>query len=293
MKTLNLIPTEKSQSEKNEQIIKNVCFPVEKVAQKDLNPNFIYGSEYTHAIIGKIGDQKHYLNACSNRYTLVENQAFIPDLYQILSDQFGGENIEVNARNFQNSIFNFDFIIKSQEHYFGGNAADPLNFKVSAQNSYNGKQNYNFEFGNQVYRQICTNGLHAWKLESLFSVKGKHTENIKLQLKNFDVALKNALDQDIFTKIAASFIPMAETVVTNWQDRLIEVMNVANIATTTNNMAFLHEVIADEARITNNNQVNNFLLYNGLNNLLFNTGSKASQSALEKKDQKVYELLTV
>jgi len=86
---------------------------------------------------------------------------------------------------------------------------------------------------------------------------------------------------------------MAETVVSNWQDRLIEVMNVANIATTTNNMAFLHEAITNEARITNNNQVNNFLLYNGLNNLLFNTGSKASQSALEKKDQKVYELLTV
>lgn len=281
----------KTQNEKNQTAIESICFPVEKIDQRNLNPNFIYGSEYTHAIIAKVGDQKHYLNACSNRYALVENSAFIPELYDIISTQFGANNVEVNVRNWQNAQFNVDFIIKSETHYFAGNAKDPLNFKISASNSYNGKQNYNFKFGNQVYRQICTNGLHAWRMDELFSVKGKHTDNIKLQLKNFKVNLLNALDQDIFNKIAASFQPMLDNLVIDLESRLTEVMEFAGIGTTPKNMDHVINVITNEADQAYNGQINDWLIYNGLNNLLFNTDTKASQQSNEFKDKKVFEFL--
>jgi hypothetical protein len=278
--------------ETNESKIQSICFPVKKVLSVDVNPAFKYTTENKNTIIADINNEKHVLHSCSDRYELVQNSEFLPELYDVLGNKFGKENLKFSVRNFQNCAFEFNFVVTSNDFYIGGNPNDKLNFKISGVNSYNGKQNYNFKFGNEVYRQICSNGLHAWVLNELFAVKGKHTEKIRKNLVLFSSELDNALQNNIFEKIAKSFEPMINNEVGNWKDVVKTTVKAAGLNTQESYVQNIFDIIENESKAHYNGIVNTWLLYNGINQNLFESNKKATQQALETKDKKVYELLT-
>ncbi len=267
--------------------INDLLFKVEKVEVTDIQTI----SDFAYQVIGYPNGVKTLLNCCSERYRLIPNVDIIPNVLQVLDKT--GLKYTVKYRMVDYSVFYVDIIIKDSRFYIG-TQHDELQMKISIAHSYNNSEKYYISMGT-FYRVKCTNGLWMTKYDTEkygLNIIGKHTEKINESLNMFEQKLNFVLTHDVFQKCLDSFQPLFDNWVEKWSDRVEEVMKVAAIGTTTNNVAHVSNQIIKEAGELYDGKVNDWLIYNGINHLLFDDNSNVALDAARKqKDSKVLEYL--
>jgi hypothetical protein len=179
---------------------------------------------------------------------------------------------------------------------------DLINPMIRVQHSYNGLTKYRIVFG--YFRVVCSNGMTI-ALEEMkefnLSIEGKHTEIILNSLKMLNGKLNFFLaNADIITsKITAQYEKLARKTVDNPTERIEEVLKAAKIIAvdnakfnTVNDILARIEAEANMPNLGYGGKINDFLLYNGINQYL-NDDSNNIQ-APEKRmdvDSKVLEFM--
>jgi len=269
--------------------LNNLLFDVRKVDFKETF-GMPTNSDYSHAIIGTIDGQDKILNVCSERYELLPNNTIFPVIREILDTQFKGD-FEESYRIVNDSRFYADYKINTCEFEVGN--GDIIYPKIQIQHSYNGLTKYAIMFG--YFRLICSNGLVVpvtEKKELNLNITGKHTANIKTSFEQLKERLNYFVGNNAAAKqLGNNFNNLRDHTVKDWVKRVEEVMNVVKIGTTVNNKAYVENVILKEADQLNTG-VNDWLIYNGINQLLNDDNeNKKAPEVRQATDIKVIEAL--
>lgn len=233
----------------------------------------------SNVIIGVIDGVEKLLYNSSKRYELIPCGEIFPVIEQILKDN--GIEYEVYYYMFEHSRFFAEYIIKSGAIQIGDNPEDVIFPTIIVEHSYNGRIKYKLAFG--FFRQLCTNGLAmpiSGKEKYNYVITGKHTKQIKASLEKL-LDKFNRFIADSQT-IAATFESLQTRVVTNWQARILAIIEHTNIAATDAAFAQITGTIVRETELLGTTTVNDWLIYNAFNQYLFNPNDAKGK----KKDQK-------
>ena len=269
--------------------LQNLLFPVRLID----NPNNT-NSEYSKIVEGEIDGQVKHLNYCSPRFNLLQNSEVFP----VIEEMLVNANCDFKKAykiNSDSTSFHAQYIIEKKDNKslginIGGNG-DVCYPRVMVDNSYNGHTQADLTFG--YFRLVCSNGLMLpleGHEEKNFQIRGKHTEKLSLSFEQLIQKIDFFLsEQDTLKK---RFEVLADRVVPNFEDRVIEVMNATNIATSKEQFNVITETIQKEAKHFNI-PINDFLIYNGINAHIFKgvdsngNKSKALPNVKRKTDKKV------
>jgi hypothetical protein len=252
--------------------VEDICFPVE-MRDEEMNSN----SEYSQRVVGVIGGAEKLLNQCSPRYELVKNEDIFPNIEQVLFNN--AIDFNVVYRSIDDVRFYADYNITDKRFaYLMRGTNDLINPMIRVQHSYNGLTKYAIVFG--YFRLVCTNGMTipVAEMEKFnLSITGKHTELI---LKSFE-RLNEMLQYFVYNAasitidITKRYETLASKSVTNVSERLEEVLKAAKIIAVDNSkFSTVNDItsrIMAEANMSNlgyNGKVNDFLIYNGINQYL-------------------------
>jgi len=253
--------------------LESILFPVQMVDSEKIT-GMPSNSEYSQTVVGLIDNVETVLNVCSERYELIPNADIFPNIVKTLNDN--GIKFSEHYENLNNARFYATYVIEDQKFaYKVANSNDVIKPQIKVTHSYNGLTKYSINFG--YFRMICSNGItipvEEMKQYNL-SITGKHTNAINKSFDQLNSTLNyfvNNADQ-INLAISAKFDSMAKQVVTNIDDRIKEVLNVAKIVvkeqSTFNTLDYINGVINQEKHLYNG-QVNDWLIYNGINAMIF------------------------
>ena len=155
---------------KNKEVLNSTFFPVG-----------IYDAEeyfeeqgcdlFTNDVFNQIvlsGNQ--LLGVHGSAYTLVSNRELINPFVAELNSLFGEDGYSVSVNNFNNRRFDYRFIVDSDILQVTKKDAVKVMLKIT--NSYDGSVRNKGSVS--YYRQVCSNGLHAWVADDNVVMK-KHT----------------------------------------------------------------------------------------------------------------------
>lgn len=277
--------------------LNDILFPVEKVQVTEFDCN----SDYAFDIFAYPDDEKLRVNSCSDRYELVPNADIFPNVRQVLLDN----NIEFteNYQMIDNARFYAQYNITDDRFKYtmknsNGDVIQPM---LKVQHSYNGLTKYKINFG--YFRLVCSNGLvlpvHEMQEYNL-SIEGRHTKAIKASFEKLDEKLKYFVENaaQITTAITAKYDELSGNVIKNVQDRLTEVLNVINLKPRelkSGEISFPAMDIALSALTRESDlydgEVNDWLIYNAVNQYIYKPDTLATPEAKADKDSKVLEYL--
>lgn len=256
-----------------------ICFKVEKSVNPSIAQGFSTTTENSHAIIGYPNDVKTELHNCAERYNLVSNFEIFSELERLFSMNPKTADYEVSIQNIGNVQFAVDFrfpqykaLIKKVDSVIAG---------FTVRNSYNGK--WSFSGYLNSYRLVCSNGL--WAIAKSLSVKNRHTEIVKVAVQTMFLEVINALET--FEMQVAQFEILANAVSKqNWEERLEEVAKKSGIVKYHDDAKAIARA---EAKNLYGGVVNDFVIYNALNNVLFDDAyNKKPQDVRAKIDERVF-----
>lgn len=260
-----------------------ICFKVEKTENPSIANGFATTSENSHAIVGYPiidgNEVKTELHNCAERYNLVSNMEIFSELERLFSINPKTADYEVTVHNIGNVQFAVDFRFPQYKALI--KKVDSVVAGVTVRNSYNGK--WSFAGYMNSYREVCSNGL--WAMASSLSVKNRHTEIVKVAVQTLFLDVINSLET--FEMQTAKFEILANAVSKqNWEDRLEEVAKKSGI------VKYYDEskaIAREEAKNLYGGVVNDFVIYNALNNVLFDDSfNKKPQDVRAKMDEKVF-----
>lgn len=279
--------------------LSEMLFPVEKVEITDFECN----SDYSHDIyVYPQTGVKRRVNSCSNRYELILNADIFPQIEEILDDSGVQYQKTYRMADFSRFYVTYRITDKRFQYHIKGSQNDIIEPKIDVMHSYNGMVQYTIVFG--YYRLVCSNGMvipvEEMKEYNLM-IKGKHTAQIK---KSFD-QLQNKLEYfvnnaaQITLAITAKYDMLAGKSITNVDDRIKEVLNVLNLNERTLKSGeksfpqfdIVKEAIDKEVKLYKG-KVNDWLIYNGVNQLIFSDEYKTAYEKRQEKDSKVLEFMT-
>lgn len=257
-----------------------ICFKVEKVESPAIAQGMTTTTENSHAILGHLPNGEiRKLHDCAERYKLVQNAEIFGELERLFSINPKTADFEVTIHNIDNVQFAVDFrfpqyksLIKKVDEVIAG---------FTVRNSYNGK--WSFAGYLNSYRQICSNGM--WGVARALSVKNRHTEIVKVAVQTMFLEVVNALEE--FEMQTAKYELLAQIDRKNgWEDRLEEIAKKSGIVK-------FHDEAKAIARAEADNLyggvVNDFVIYNALNNVLFdNSLNKKPQDVRAKMDERIF-----
>ena len=272
----------------------DLLFDVEKRDNpRNTNP------EYAKVITAKFvnGDEMD-LNYCSDRYELVPNEDIFPVIRMILVMH----GIQFTERYFMlnNARFYAEFIIEDSRfaYQMPGSAGDIIKPMLKVQHSYNGLTKYAITFG--YFRLVCSNGL-VIPIDDMkeynMHVTGKHTFSIKRSLQKLENTIQYFAENaaQITAAITAKYDKLAGNEVTNVEDRIKEVLNVAKISAVENQKFNTVQNIV--SRINQETDLyggvtNDWLIYNGINQYINDSDlNKKSPEVRMELDSKVFEYM--
>lgn len=254
--------------------LNDLLFPVELID----NPNRT-NSEYSKIVVGTLndgGDPQICLNYCSPRYELVPNADIFPKIEETLNNA-GIEYIS-NYSHIDHARFYVNYRITDKRYGYKmkGSNGDTIEPVLRVQHSYNGLTKYKIHFG--YFRLICSNGLTIPVQEMKefnLSIIGKHTTSIIQSIDKLKAMLEyfqlNALQ--VTLAITAKYEELGGRMVNNVEDRIKEVLAATGIAAIENkNFNTLNYIVEriDSEKYLYNGNVNDFLIYNGINHYINN-----------------------
>lgn len=273
-----------------------MLFPVE-MRDEEMPSN----SDYCKRIVGQINGGDFLLNQCSPVYELVPNIEIFPKIEEVLDNN--GIKYVAKYTHVKHVRFYADYTITDNRYAYNMNGTgDTIQPMLRVQHSYNGLTKYRITFG--YFRLVCSNGLviPVKEMEEFnLVIVGKHTESIKLSFKKLDIMLHNFTQnaKQITTQITAKYEQLGGVWVANPQDRIAEVLKACDIAAVDNNkfntIDNILERIEKEANsnaLGYNGKVNDWLIYNGINQYLNdNDRNIAVPEKRMETDSKVLEYL--
>ena len=276
--------------------LKDLLFPVE-VRSEEMASN----KEYSYRVVGQINGKDFLCNQCSDIYQLVANADIFPNVELVLK----ANNIEftVTYKHINNVRFYADYVITDKRFaYTMKGTNDVICPMLRVQHSYNGLTKYKIIFG--YFRFVCSNGavipVEEMKRFNLVIV-GKHTEAIKRSLKQLDQMLKFfVVEASMVTKaITKKYEVLGGRMVTDLNDRLIEVLTVTGITAVENSKFntladITHRIMkeANKVGLGYNGKVNDWLVYNGINQYLNDDNRNiVVPEKRQETDSKVFEYM--
>ncbi|MDA3780357.1 MAG: DUF932 domain-containing protein [Bacteroidales bacterium] len=265
--------------------LEKLLFDVEMVKMEDLT-GVPANSDYEYAVLGHINGEKRILNACSDRYELVDNKEIFPQIRQVLNAS-GLEFSETYSMTPNHARFYADYVIESEQTHIG-TGSDIVKPLIRVRHSYNGMTKYAITFG--YFRLICSNGLVIpveGKESTNLNITGRHTTNIK---RSFDLLIQR-LDQfttnhKIYSEV---YNNLAKKEVVNVENRVLEVLNACAIPE--KNSEKVIQTVKAEASNLYNGQINDWLIYNGVNQFVHKGDNKKVLEQKEVFDQKAINFL--
>lgn len=282
-----------------------LLFPVEMI-DNPIRTN----SEYSKIVRGQITEKDEDgnkiqvpmdLNYCSPRYELVKNKNIFPNVENVL--KANGISFDASYKHLNHVRFYGDIVINDKKfEYDVNNNGDIVKPKLSIQHSYNGLTKYTIVFG--YFRMVCSNGL-VIPLEEMrmfnLQITGKHTSSILASIEKLNDMLvyfsQNA--ETIIESITEKFEILGGHWVSNPQDRIKEVMEVAGLSVIENSKFNTVNDIMNKIYNEANNpsmgydgKINDWLIYNGINQYI--NDEKRTIEVPEKrreKDSKIFESL--
>lgn len=259
-------------------------FEVEKVNFQETF-GMAANSDYEYAIIGKIDGEDKVLNVCSDRYELVKNAEVFPQIRQILID--AGLKFSEKYTMVNHARFYADYVIESESTHIGA-AGDIVKPLIRVRRSYNGLTKYAIIFG--YFRTICDNGLVVpviGKEATNIHIIGKHTKSIRISLDMLIQRLEYfTANQNILKK---NFDVLGGQWVEKPLQRITEVLEFANIPE--KKAALVLETVNKESAQLYDGKVNDWLIYNGVNQLIHKGDNKKVLEQKELYDYKAIEYL--
>lgn len=259
----------------------DIFFPVRKVENPSIAHGFDVVEDKKYAIVGEIDDKETILHYCSDRYSLMPNQAIYSELERLFS-------LNPNTRDFEARTYNTDNVLFYREYTFPkyksfvGNKTDGVLAGMGVGNSYNGVRKFNGSMN--AYRMICSNGL--WGVTSIMKIKNKHTEIVQTAVQELFVQAMDAIEKFENQVERFNVLASATHASTNWEDRLEEVANNAGIVKYHDDAK---AIVRDEADKLYGGVVNDWLIYNALNQITFSdTHNKKSVEVRQKIDERVF-----
>ena len=259
-----------------------ICFKVEKVESPAIAQGMTTTSENSHAIIGHLPNGEiRKLHDCAKRYQLVTNNEIFSELERLFSMNPKTADYEVTIRNHkgQNTMFAVDFRFPQYKSMI--KKVDEVIAGFTVRNSYNGK--WSFSGYLNSYRQVCSNGM--WGVARALAVNGRHTEAVIEKVQHMFLEVVNALEE--FEMQTAKYELLAQVErQTGWEERLEEVAKKSGIVKFHD---IAKEIVRKEAKNLYGGVVNDFLIYNALNNVLFDdTLNKKPQDVRARTDEKIF-----
>jgi hypothetical protein len=270
--------------------LNDLLYPVSMI-----NNPYKSNSEYSKWIMGELDGKEFFINACSSRYELVPNADIFPAIEEMLTSR--GVKFTATYRHFENVRFYARYKIDSKFTFTVNGKEDKIFFMLEIQHSYNGLTPYSISWG--AWRQVCKNGLCLPCRElAAFDLNtgGKHfksikesfamlTEKIDFFTTNINLIKKAVKDQ---------YELLGGMVVINPVDRIKEVMQAVKMGAIENkNFNTYDEImksIKDEV-VMYNGQVNDWLIYNGINQYLFSERTTAAPEKKRETDSKILEYM--
>jgi len=241
------------------------------------------------------------LNYCSPIYELVPNEMIFPKVEEIFKQQ--GIEFSAQYSHTQHARFYGNYTIEDDRFgYKMKGTNDVVKFVWNFQHSYNGLTKYKGVAG--FYRLICSNGLvvpiQEMKDYNLV-LEGKHTASILRSLEEFSQILVNVTNNlgQVKTAITDKYEKLGGVWVKKPEDRIKEVLQASKIAiienskyNTLNDILKSVQAEADEVGLGYNGRINNWLIYNGINQYI-NDDSRniASPEKRRETDSKVLEYM--
>jgi hypothetical protein len=274
--------------------LNDILFDVEKTQVTEFSCN----SDYAYDIFAYPNGEKLRVNSCSDRYELIPNAEIFPKVRQILVD--GGIQFTEKYYHINNARFYSEYVIEDKRFAYpiAGNKNDIVKPMLKVQHSYNGLTKYMVNFG--YYRLVCSNGLVipiSEMKEYNLCIVGKHTKEIQNSLQKLSQTIEyfsqNAVQ--ITLAITAKYDTLAGKIITNIEDRITEVLNVANISIIENQklntVDYVKNVISSEINLYGG-VANDWLIYNGINRYIYdNTLNIKAPEKRAEMDLKVFETL--
>ena len=273
----------------------DLLFPVELISNPDKT-----NKEYSRVVVGMVDGEKMSLNYCSNIYQLVPNEKIFPEIENVLDKN--NIQYEVRYSHIDHVKFYVEYRITDPRFLYkmkGTN--DGIVPLIKVEHSYNGLVKYKIIFG--YFRFICENGLviavEEMKKYNLV-IKGKHTKIILSSFETLNKMLKNFTKNA--DKMVATITSKYELLGGRWikkpEDRITEVLKANKIAIHENNkfntLNFIMSKIKDESndkRWGYNGKVNDWLIYNGINQYLYKNGNIMTPTVRMEKDSKIFEYM--
>lgn len=276
--------------------LENLTFPVTLID----NPNRT-NREYSKIVVGVIDGEEFDLNYCSPRYELVPNANIFPKVENILRAH--GIKFEANYSHTNHARFYGSFVITDDRFaYIMEGTNDKIRFIRNFQHSYNGLTKYKGVAG--FYRLICSNGLVVPVKEMKdynLIVQGKHTSSILKSLEQFSQIMEHVTANlgDVKSAITRKYEMLGNAWVKKPEDRVTEILKANKIGVVDNvrgnTMNEIMGRIEKESKTVGlgyNGKVNDWLIYNSINNYLHNDDFNiAPPEKRRETDSKVLEYM--
>jgi len=271
--------------------INDLIFPVEMVDNpRPTNP------EYAKVVRGIVDGVEMDLNYCSSRYALIPNKDIFPQIEEILNSN--GIHYSAGYSHINHVRFYANYTLEDDNFGYKLKETNDLIYpRLFVQHSYNGLTKYSIIFG--YFRLICSNGLTIPLTEmSKFNLNivGKHTEHIQRSFIVLNERLKffanNA--RQVTSDIVQKYELLGGRIVENPQDRITEILKANKISIVENNkFNTMNDIInrlqveANNPNLGYNGKVNDWLIYNAINQYIYSPRTIAAPEFKMEKDTKI------
>lgn len=263
------------------QDLKSLFFKVEKVESN--SPGLTFAKNLTHQIVVTVGKIKKVVNCCSKNYGLISMEDLVTPLAKRLEET---HHVEVKFQQSNDSRFFIDFIIKDTKYKV--QKKDDIFARVRMNNSYDGKVKYQFSFG--FYRLVCENGMSVPMGNLSKAIKLRHSAGFTESAIEKTVTAIEAFITNI-PEIMKSYEPLVNSTL-NWEQAMTKIQ--ATMEQVPKFPKKKEELIT--ARLQTEMKMglplNDFLLYNSMNYVLYNNESQMQQHKRDKIDQSVLNFIS-
>ena len=264
----------------------DIYFPVRKVETAEILPEMLTNSENEYAVVAELPEGEKLITLCSERLNLVPNEALYPELERLFSLNPATKDFKVRTKSVDHKDFYREYSFPKFES-FVGNKKDGLIAGLGVGNSYYGQM---FNGSVNAHRMVCSNGL--WGVASLMKISNKHTQIVQGAIQDLFIQAMEAIEE--FAQQIERYNVLASAVRgLDWEDRLDDVADKSGIKK-------FHDdakaIVRKEAGDLYGGVVNDWLIYNALNQTIFNDGlNKKNTGVRQKLDEKVFNhmLMTV
>ena len=260
----------------------NLLFKVEKKKTSELTGLSTLASRHSHATVMTEPDSgvEQVIAFVGKDYELVKNEDLLIPLHNALKDEY---DVGIKAAHNNYSQFEATFTIKDQGFNMG--KGDEIFPQVKIQNSYDGRLRLKIKAG--FYRLICSNGLTAPVGEER-ELEGIHTASVTEIIEQY-------LDfVGEYVKISKSMVEVYKPLL---DVKIDELMLEELIGDLTKGTKFPKRQIESAIDIMNFEaeqlkvKPNGWLLYNGLNNIIYDPETGLDMTKADKTDAIILDRL--